>query len=135
MSLSCPRCSSSKVIKKNYGKKIGAGVLGSVGAVGAGFAIRNFMKSAAEVAAEKVVSAIGETAGKAVVAVGTTVGVTVVASSAPIAVAVGVTAGVVGLVAGAFILAGKAGKEAGEFVDETILNNNKCLECGFVFGD
>jgi hypothetical protein len=101
MYLQCPRCRSTQIQIRNYGKKAG-GAIGTVAGAASGFA-----------------AASG----------GARIGATVGAVAGPIgSVAGGLIGGLLGAVAG-----GSAGASIGEKLDESVLNNCACEQCGYTF--
>jgi hypothetical protein len=105
MSEQCPNCLSSRIGKNNYGKKT-AGVVGaSAGAYG----------------------------GYAAATVGARAGATLGIVAGPVGATVG---GIGGAVIGA-LLGGATGASAGvilgDVLDERVLDNLRCLDCGYSF--
>lgn len=105
MSEQCPSCQSSRVGKKNYGKKA-AGVAGASAGTYGGFV------SAA--AGGRVGASIGIAAGPVGAAVGGIGGVLI---GALLGGATGASAGVI----------------LGQVLDERVFDNYRCLECGYSF--
>lgn len=105
MSEQCPNCLSRRIGKKNYGKKA-AGVIGASAGTYGGY----------------VTAAAGARAGAAVGVLAGPVGSTV--------------GGIGGAVIGA-LLGGATGASAGvilgDVLDERVLDNHRCLECGYSF--
>ncbi|WP_375233939.1 hypothetical protein, partial [Pseudomonas savastanoi] len=105
MTIQCPSCQSASVMTKDIAKKIGA-LIGTVGG-----------------AAQRVTGAM------AGVEVGAIVGIV----AGPPGVAVGGIAGaILGGLAGA-ATGCIAGAKLGEIVDERVLDNYHCLDCGLSF--
>ena len=105
MAKHCPNCQSRQITKRHYGKKAG-GMLGAAAGASTGAA-----------------SAMG----------GAELGSTIGLVAGPIGSAVGGMAGaVLGGLFGA-VAGGTVGSKAGEFVDQKILDNYECLNCGHVF--
>ena len=105
MSNQCPRCQSFHLAPRELAKKTG----GVIGAAGGGIAGTLGAMSGAEAGA----------------ALGAVVG--------PLGFAVGGLAGAIfgGLLGSAACCV--AGSQVGEMVDEKVLGNCECLDCGFVF--
>lgn len=105
MSEQCPNCRSIRIGKNNYGKKT-AGVVGASAGTYGGYA--------AATAGAKAGASLGFVAG-------------------PVGAAVG---GIGGAVIGA-LLGGATGASAGvllgDVLDERVLDNYQCLECGYSF--
>lgn len=101
----CPLCGSSNIQTKNHGKKLG-GALGTC----------------AGVISSLSATAKGATAG-AIIAVRTT---------APDTPLNSLTAAVLGALAGG-AMGCAAGAGLGQVIDETVLNNHRCLRCGHSF--
>ncbi len=103
--LRCPSCDSTDIHVKNYAKKTG----GAIGAMA------------------------GTAAGVASMAGGAEIGATVGMVGGPVGVALGGLAGALigALVGGATGCA--AGKAIGGMVDDTLLDNYTCRECGYTF--
>lgn len=105
MSLECPRCQSTRIGSNNYGKKT-AGVVGAgAGTVGG-------------VSAASTGAAYGASVGLVAGPVGATVG----------SVTGAIIGGLVGGTTGA-----SAGVALGSVLDEQVLDNQRCLECGYCF--
>jgi hypothetical protein len=105
MTMTCPHCQSQRVATKDIAKKTG-GVLGMVGGAASG-----------------TVGTLG----------GAELGATVGMIAGPAGVLIGGLAGaffgaLVGGAAGCV-----AGSKLGEVVDDNILDNYECLDCGHVF--
>lgn len=103
--LRCPSCDSIDIHVKNYAKKTG----GAVGAMA------------------------GTAAGVASMAGGAEIGATVGMMGGPVGVALG---GLTGALIGALVGAATgcaAGKAIGGMVDDTLLDNYTCRECGYTF--
>ncbi len=105
MNLQCPYCQSPRVITRNSAKKVG-GALGTVGGAATGAA--NALAGAA----------IGRTVG----------------------MVAGPTGAVLGSLSGALLGAlfgaatcGMAGSRLGAMIDERVLDNHQCLDCGQTF--
>lgn len=104
-SMNCPSCNSERIDKKNYGKKVGTAVGGTAGFAGGATG-----------------ATAGAEAGAALGIIGGPVG----------AIAGGFAGAIVGGLLGA-VAGGFAGQKAGEMVDEHILDNYECLDCGHSF--
>lgn len=103
--MQCPKCNSTNIDKKNYGKRAGT-------VVGAG---------------------AGAVAGWGGAAAGAKAGAAIGAFAGPIGAAAGgifgsITGALLGGTAGGVI-----GSKAGEVVDENVLDNYRCLKCDFEF--
>ncbi|MCH8532300.1 MAG: hypothetical protein LAT65_15730 [Saccharospirillum sp.] len=105
MSIQCPKCHSTRIGKNNYGKKT-AGSIGAAGGTIGGYA--------ATVASAKAGAAPGAFAGPPGIAIG----------------------GLGGLIIGA-LFGGAAGASVGvilgDILDENVLDNHRCLDCGHCF--
>ena len=111
MAHQCPKCGFRNIDTRNYGRKAGAGV----GAVAGGTLGYLGMASSAFAGAK-----IGAKAFRA---------------TGPAGAAVGAFAGaIIGALAGASAGATLGGK-AGSAVDDNLLDNYRCLECGHTFSD
>jgi len=113
--IKCPKCKSDHIDKLNYGKRVGAAVGGVGGAAGG------------------VAAAVGGAAA------GAKAGAILGAMGGPIGVAVGVSIGTVaGAIAGGLAggtVGATAGSVAGRAIDEHVLDNFKCLSCGYKFNE
>ncbi len=107
MTTQCPRCHSTAVITKDIARKVGA-LIGTVG--GAAQGVTGAMAGA------EVGSVIGLIAGPAGSAVG------------------GMAGAILGGLAGAATSC-IAGAKLGEVIDERVLDNYACLDCGLSFSD
>lgn len=110
MMTACPHCQSSQVVTRNHARKVG-GTLGAIAGATSGFAAA--MNGAR----------IGGTLG------------------GRIGLIAGPPGAVLGTVAGAIlggVLGGTAGCSAGatlgELIDDKVLHNYRCLDCGHTFG-
>lgn len=101
-----PRCESERVVTKNTGRSTG-GIIGSVGGAASG--------AAGAVSGAEIGGVLGVVGG-------------------PLGIALGGIAGAIlgGLFGG--VAGGLAGATIGEQLDERVLNNFECLECGHTFG-
>lgn len=106
VSLNCPNCQSPRVEALGYARKIGGGV-GTVAGVASG--------AAGVLGGAEAGAALGSFAGPLGVLFGGLFG----------AVLGGVAGGVVGCTAGA---------QLGDAVDANVLQNYRCLSCGYAFG-
>ena len=106
MSLNCPICRSQRIIAKDLAKKT-CTFVGTVGGAASG--------AASAVTGAEIGAALGAFAG-------------------PIGRGVGAFAGALigGLVGGA--TGGLAGARVGAAIDERVLDNLQCLDCGYSFG-
>jgi phage tail tape-measure protein len=107
MTLQCPLCNSRNIETLDYAKKTGA----TVGFVGG--------------AASGAASALG----------GARVGATVGMIAGPVGVGVGSVVGALlgGLLGGT--AGGITGAKLGQVIDDRLLENNRCLNCGHTFGN
>ncbi|MFL0797097.1 MAG: complement resistance protein TraT [Cellvibrionaceae bacterium] len=105
MILICPKCKSDNVVHKNHARRIGGSVGTLAGAVSGVVAVNRGAR-------------VGAVAGSFLGPAGPIIG----------SVSGAVIAGLIGGVAG-----GSAGLALGEFVDDNILNNYKCQDCGHSF--
>jgi hypothetical protein len=107
MTIQCPSCKSASVMTKDIAKKIGA-LIGTVG--GAAQGVTGAMAWA------EVGAVIGVTAGPPGIAVG--------------GIAGAILGGLAGAATGCI-----AGAKLGEVIDERVLDNYGCLDCGLSFSN
>ena len=105
MSIHCPACNSSQIITKDVGKKTG-GVIGTIG---------------------------GGVSGAAGALSGAEFGGMVGAVGGPLGIALGALSGAVlgGLIGAA--TGGITGSKLGEVIDQRVLDNYGCRDCGHTF--
>lgn len=107
VSFNCPNCRSTRVSALGYARKVG-GAVGAVAGVASG--------AAGILGGAEAGAALGVFAGPLGILVGGLFG----------AVLGGVAGGVVGCAAGA---------QLGDVVDSNVLENYRCLSCGYTFGE
>ena len=110
MMTSCPHCQSSQVMTRNHARKVG-GTLGAIAGATSGFAAA---MNGARIGGA-LGGRIGLIAGPPGAALGTVAG----------AILGGVLGGTAGCSAGATL---------GELIDDKVLHNYRCLDCGHTFG-
>ncbi|WP_214608529.1 hypothetical protein [Cupriavidus metallidurans] len=110
MMAACPQCQSRQVVTRNHARKAG-GTLGAIAGAASGFSAA--MKGAR--IGGTLGGRIGLIAGPSGAALGTLAG----------AILGGVLGGTAGCSAGATL---------GELIDDKVLHNYRCLDCGHTFG-
>ena len=105
MILNCPKCDSRRINTRHYGRRTGSTIGALAGAVGVAASVYRGAE-------------LGALAGTLTGPVGTVIGT--------------VTGAVIGgLIGGA--TGGAIGAKLGEVIDFNILDNHRCLDCGFTF--
>jgi hypothetical protein len=105
MFLNCPKCDSRRIDTRHYGRRTGSTIGALAGAVGVAASIYRGAE-------------LGAMAGTLTGPVGTVIGT--------------VTGAIIGgLLGGA--TGGAVGAKLGEVIDINILENHRCLDCGFTF--
>lgn len=111
MTTTCPHCRSPEVVSRNHGRKVG-GTIGAIAGAASGF-------SAALKGAR----------------IGGTLGGRIGLIAGPSGAALGSVAGAIigGLLGGT--TGCSAGAALGELIDDKVLHNYRCLDCGHTFGE
>lgn len=109
MAISCPKCSSTNIDRRNYGKRTVSTIAGLSGAVGGAM----LGAKVAEEATDGSAGALG-----------------IIASATVGAITGAIAAAMAGATAGLAL-----GATAGEAVDKHILDNFKCLDCNHTFNE
>lgn len=111
MLTTCPHCKSPQVVTRNHGRKVG-GTIGAIAGAASGF-------SAALKGAR----------------IGGTLGGRIGLIAGPSGAALGSVAGAIlgGLLGGT--TGCSAGAALGELIDDKVLHNYRCLDCGHTFGE
>ncbi len=105
MILNCPKCDSRRIDTRHYGRRTGSTIGAVAGAVGVAASVYRGAE-------------LGALAGTLTGPVGTVIGT--------------VTGAIIGgLIGGA--TGGAVGAKLGEVIDLNILDNHRCLDCGFTF--
>jgi len=105
MILNCPKCDSRRINTRHYGRRTGSTIGAVAGAVGVAASVYRGAE-------------LGALAGTLTGPVGTMIGT--------------VTGAIIGgLIGGA--TGGSLGAKLGEVIDFNVLDNHRCLECGFTF--
>jgi len=105
MSIQCPQCASTRIKTRDIGRQTG----GATGAVAGGW-----VGVTSAVASARLGALAGQIAGPVGSALGSIVGVLIC-----------------GLLSATSV--GLAGAQLGEIIDEHVLHNHECLDCGHVF--
>ena len=105
MTTECPHCQSTRITTRNVAKKAG-GLIGTVGGTASG--------AAGAINGAKFGGIVGVAGGTAGIALGTLAGA--------------IFGALVGGASG-----GMAGAKLGELVDDRVLDNHQCLDCGHSF--
>ncbi|MCW3481625.1 hypothetical protein OL229_18975 [Neisseriaceae bacterium JH1-16] len=111
MMVSCPHCLSPQVVTRNHARKVG-GTIGAIAGAASGFSAA--MKGAR---------------------IGGTLGGRIGLIAGPSGAALGSVAGAIlgGLLGGT--TGCSAGAALGELIDDKVLHNYRCLDCGHTFGE
>ncbi|MFC3532028.1 hypothetical protein ACFOLG_07500 [Vogesella facilis] len=111
MLTTCPHCKSPQVVTRNHARKVG-GTIGAIAGAASGFSAA--MKGAR---------------------IGGTLGGRIGLIAGPSGAALGSVAGAIlgGLLGGT--TGCSAGAALGELIDDKVLHNYRCLDCGYTFGE